>query len=446
MTPEEIQKQIDDSISKAMAFGVKKYGDTPTDALQLTPKGYVSDQISSIISVISSVASSSIPLGTGTTKGDIIVYTAASVVSRLGVGANGTVLTADSTQATGVNWLTPLNIFGDGSDGDVTISTSVTMTRDMYYNNLTVNNSGTLDTGGFKIYAKGTLDVTPTGVIRRNGISGSIGANASSTNLGAGGGGGSVLSGGTLYGALGGTSGGSGSNGGVNAGGSGNQGAVATDVNPSIGVSGVSMTGKHGGNGGAGTGSGGTAQVGLVGGVATPALNLPDTIWGATINADLVATYNQHVGGGNSGSASGGGSGGGDGGNAGGGSGGAGGAGGNAGIIGIYAKNIILEGASNIQVVGGVGGNGGNGGTPPGGSNRGSGGGGCGGAGGTGGTIIVVYKSITEAFGGNACFSMAGGAGGTGGTGAASNGIGGAGSNGNDGNGGATGALYKLAV
>jgi hypothetical protein len=37
-------------------------------------------------------------------KGDIIVATADNTVARLGVGANGTVLMADSTQASGVKW------------------------------------------------------------------------------------------------------------------------------------------------------------------------------------------------------------------------------------------------------------------------------------------------------------------------------------------------------
>jgi len=40
-------------------------------------------------------------------KGDIIAATAADTVSRLAVGANDTVLTADSTAATGLKWATP---------------------------------------------------------------------------------------------------------------------------------------------------------------------------------------------------------------------------------------------------------------------------------------------------------------------------------------------------
>jgi hypothetical protein len=40
-------------------------------------------------------------------KGDIIAATAADTVSRLAVGANATVLTADSSTATGLKWATP---------------------------------------------------------------------------------------------------------------------------------------------------------------------------------------------------------------------------------------------------------------------------------------------------------------------------------------------------
>ena len=38
--------------------------------------------------------------------------------------------------------------FGDGNDGDVTISEDTTLTRTMYYNNLTINSTKILNTGG----------------------------------------------------------------------------------------------------------------------------------------------------------------------------------------------------------------------------------------------------------------------------------------------------------
>jgi hypothetical protein len=44
-----------------------------------------------------------------TTKGDIIVATGNATLVRQGVGANGTVLTADSAEADGVKWATPVS-------------------------------------------------------------------------------------------------------------------------------------------------------------------------------------------------------------------------------------------------------------------------------------------------------------------------------------------------
>ena len=61
-----------------------------------------------------------------------------------------------------------IGIYGDGSDGDVTISGDTTLSRDMYYNNLTVNNTKILNTGGFRIFVKNTL--ANNGEISRAGI------------------------------------------------------------------------------------------------------------------------------------------------------------------------------------------------------------------------------------------------------------------------------------
>ena len=54
-------------------------------------------------------------------KGDIIAATAADTVSRLAVGANDTVLTADSTTATGLKWATP-------ASGGMTLISTTTLT------------------------------------------------------------------------------------------------------------------------------------------------------------------------------------------------------------------------------------------------------------------------------------------------------------------------------
>jgi len=67
-----------------------------------------------------------------TTKGDIIVATGNATLVRQGVGANGTVLTANSAQADGVEWVAPAGptgpSFGVGLTTDQTI-TANTLTK-----------------------------------------------------------------------------------------------------------------------------------------------------------------------------------------------------------------------------------------------------------------------------------------------------------------------------
>lgn len=66
-------------------------------------------------------------------------------IERLGVDRN-------PVQKTGTD-----KLFGLGSDGTVTISVNTSLSRDMYYANLTVNSGITLFTNGFKIFVSGTL-------------------------------------------------------------------------------------------------------------------------------------------------------------------------------------------------------------------------------------------------------------------------------------------------
>lgn len=63
--------------------------------------------------------------------------------------------------------LAPL-YFGDWADGDVTISSgTTTLTRDMYYNNLTITSPWVLNPNGYRVFVKWTI--AWTGTINRNG-------------------------------------------------------------------------------------------------------------------------------------------------------------------------------------------------------------------------------------------------------------------------------------
>ena len=284
-------------------------------------------------------------------------------------------------------------LFGDGSDGAVTISVNTTLSSDMYYSSLTVNSGVTLNTGGYRVFVSGTL--TNNGTISRVGNVGTAGNAGETTTFGTGGAGGAALAGGTIPGSLAGVAGGNGSNSGV--------GVVGS--NGSNEANGVGSAGAAGGAGG-GTGGDLGGAAGTGGTVTTSASKPRDYIIGTTLTI-IAGTTRINKNGGGSGGGGGGEAGGADDGGGGSGGGGGGGSGSNGGTIVICARTLTNSGT--ITVAGGAGGNGGDGGDASGVNRDGSGGGG-GGAGGSGGLMVIIYNALTAG-----TITVAGGAGGTGG-------------------------------
>jgi len=288
--------------------------------------------------------------------------------------------------------------FGDGSDGDATISATTTLTSDKFYNSLTVNSGVSLITGSYKVFVKGTATIN--GTVSNNGGSGGNASGATGGTAGAGTPLGSI--GTSTPGKVGtnGTTGGPGSNGGA--------GIAENNV-----VSGAGVAGGNGG--GSGSDPGGTG--GVAGTITTSAssslraLNVALSLFDR--NGFFVARSGSGSGAGGAGQGVGTG-------------GGGGGSGANGGNVLIVAKTLVIGSTGKIQSNGGNGGNGGNGN----GGGTGAGGGG-GGAGGNGGILIVFYKTLTN----SGVIQASGGTKGIGGT---KTGAGTNGSDGTDGNAGFT--------
>lgn len=379
---QEIKTEIDDAVAKGASFQTRKLGDTPTDDNQLTPKGWVDLQITSVYSAVASVSS-----------------------------------TIPSVAVT--------NIFGDGSDGAgvfdgsssvngaTLVSRVYTLTRDVYFTNTSILTASVL-TNSFQVFVSGTTEIFASGKAYNNGGDGTAGTSAVNNAPGSGGAGGIGAPSGTLASTLSGSAGG---NGGAAAnsaqGGQGSNGVNGGAITTSIGVIGVVGTDNTAGSGGpASPFSGGQGgRQGSVGGF-TAAQNPPRTLTGALLHADFIDSYKQHQGSGNSGGAGGGGGGGANSGVSGAG-GGAGGSGGTGGIIAWYSKKLINRATGGLQAIGGNGANAGNGGNATGGGPGGGGGGGAGGRGGMGGVLITVFQSSVQ----SGTFDVSGGSGGTGGTG-----------------------------
>lgn len=281
---------------------------------------------------------STLTLPNAATTGDILAATSANTVGVITAGAVGTVLTGNGagvapTFQAAASTAGGLGIYGDGSDGDVSISGgTTTLARDMFYNTLTVTSTGVLKTARYRVYAKTAIVVESGGSINDDGndASGSTQGNALTA----------TILGGAQAGRVGGT-------------GAGTAGANISNTFGGAGGAGGA------GSGGAG-GAGGTATVpgASFGHIRT----VPQTVLGALIYASGQTQYTAGVGGG---------SGGGNGASNGGGGGGGG------GNMVLVAKSITNSGT--ISAIGGDGGTGT--------ANN------CGGGGGGGGGVILITTS-----------------------------------------------------
>lgn len=341
--------------------------------------------------------------GSSPTNHGVLVGTGTQAVGATGAGTSGQVLTSNGASADptfqaagGGGGTVTANYFGDGSDGNVTVSGALTLTRNMAYNNLTISSGAAIESNGFIIRVAGTLDITasPATWLSR---AGGAGGNASAGTAGAGG---SAPSN------------------------TGQQASLANGAGGQAGATGTTGVGANGGQGGTarviggiqgqgGTGGAGDAGAGgAAGTIATTVQDGPYFVIAPTVHYSNGSTFvnpTPSIAPGNAGSGSGNGSAGIGGGGGGSGAGGP--------SLAVFA-NIISRGgsttAAGIVAKGKNGGNGGDGGTA-------NSGGGGGGPGGSGGFVYIGYGSLTGSTATN-LIDVSGGNGGNGGNGSGTGG------------------------
>lgn len=315
-------------------------------------------------------------------------------------GNSGKVLTTDGS-TTSWTYVTP-PLFGDGSDGAVSISSgTTTITRNMFYTNLTLSGTGVLDTAGYQVYVSGTLDITAAqaGAITRTPIAG---GNASGTTAGAAPAAlAEITAGGAGQGLVGAT--------GATTNVAGTAGTQATKTAAMLGGYGGASKTAGTGNAGANAGGAGLAKASVVASAVTPT-PAPVTFAGFALAKGGVAGSSGPSGGGASTSNSGAGGASGDGG----------------GVIDIRAKTIARGAGTAVSAIKAIGAAGGN--ASAGTNNA---GGGSGGGGGGGGFIQIIYQTLTGSTATNA-IDVSGGVGGNGAAGSG-NGTAGQGADGGDG-------------
>lgn len=288
------------------------------------------------------------------------------------------------TQSPGLSAAQLLHFFGDGSDGAVTVNTTINLTRDMHYTTLTLGASGVINMAGHRIFCSVACDISAaaTGAFRCNGGAGGAGGVPTAGTAGVG------------YNPVsvgGSTSGSAGGAGGNNAGSAGNIGAAGNN---------------GGGSGTGGTGGSGSSGAGGAGGTTAAPVADPPRRWESRFvsqNGNALV----HTRGGSTGGAGGGGGGNGS---APGGGGGGSGAGGGVGYL--SCRQLITGSNTNPGIFQATAGDGGVGAAA---TNTNTGGGG-GGPGGGGGWWFIAFLTRTGATIANA-IRLHGGAGGAGGAG-----------------------------
>lgn len=295
-------------------------------------------------------------------------------------------------------------------DGNATIASgTTTLTRDMFYNNLTLQTGAILESAGFMIFVAWTLTQEGTGYIRNNGWNGGNwgtgwnGSNGVNGTAGAGGAAWAAAAGGTLPASIAWVAGGAGGAGGQWAG--SNASAWTNWIAATNALGSNWVTGSLvGGGGGDASASGGTWWAyGSLATVTASKSKIVDYNAARNFACFLSGTLTQFWN--NAGNASGGGGGGwagnnnGTGGDGrGGGGGGGGGSGWNGWAVVVFAKTIVTASNTLLQAKWWAGGNGWNGWNGGGGSTQfgvGGGGGGSKWLGGNGGIIVLVYKTLS---------------------------------------------------
>jgi hypothetical protein len=333
-------------------------------------------------------------IGDGATAWNSLAYTSGSAGATGPTGAPGGTGATGNTGARGVNYV----FYGSGADGDVEISSGTTiLSRNMFYNNLTLSGTGVLVGRGWQVFVYNTLDLSNAAAGAITATPAAAGGNASGYTGGAG----STSRNNTFQ--INPESGTAGKDGTTGTG--GQAGGIYNNTDGSWG----------GANGASATGGAGAVYAAGNGWIQ----RVPSPRWILTIPRTYypVLPYGGM-------SAAGGGGGGGDGINKGGGGGG-GGAGGN--VVLIFAYEIKTGASTPAGAISSNGSNGGDGGTPA----TGDCGGGGGAGGGGGGWIYIVFSTKN----GSAVTGLITANGGNGGTGG--NGVGGGnGAGGGDGGGG----------